>query len=275
MRLARSLLILVTCATPAAAQNHMVADPQPQNANAPQRANDIHADYPGQTHGDFAIKDFRFHDGEALSELRLHYFTLGTPHRNKSGQIDNAVLLLHGTGDDASGFLRPTFTANLFKSEQPLDLAKFYVICHDILGHGRSSKPSDGLRTRFPHYDYEDMVVAEYRLITEKLGVAHLRLLLGTSMGGMHAYLWGERYPQMMDAIVAISALPVEIAGRNRLWRAHDHRSNPQRPGMEEWELREPTARLFPHGTTVCHVCPNSGESLRAIPNASCSRRLV
>jgi len=220
MRLARFLLILVTFVAIAAAHNHMVADPQPQNPTAPpQRANEIQADYPGQTHGDFAIKDFRFHNGESLSELRLHYFTLGTPHRNNSGQIDNAVLLLHGTGDDASGFLRPTFTENFFKPEQPLDLTKFYVICPDILGHGRSSKPSDGLRMHFPHYDYGDMVVAEYRLITEKLGVAHLRLLMGTSMGGMHAYLWGERYPQMMDGIVAISALPVEIAGRNRLWR--------------------------------------------------------
>ena len=220
MRLARLLLILVTSAASTAAQNHIAADPQTQNPNTPsQRANDIQADYPGQTYGDFVIKDFRFHNGEALSEMRLHYFTLGTPHRNKSGQIDNAVLLLHGTGDDGSGFLRPTFTENLFKAEQSIDLRKFYVICPDILGHGQSSKPSDGLRTGFPHYDYEDMVVAEYRLLTEKLGVAHLRLLLGTSMGGMHTFLWGERYPQVMDGIVAISALPVEIAGRNRMWR--------------------------------------------------------
>ena len=175
--------------------------------------------FPGQTEGNFIIKDFHFNSGEVLPELRLHYLTLGTPHRNASGEIDNAVLLLHSTGSDTTEFFEADFSGPLFGPGQPLDLTKFYLIIPDAIGHGKSSKPSDGLRAHFPHYGYEDIIVAQHRLTTEKLGVAHLRLVMGLSMGGMQTWLWGERYPEMMDGLFPISALPVETGGRNRLWR--------------------------------------------------------
>lgn len=175
--------------------------------------------FPGQTEGNFIIKDFHFNSGEVLPELRLHYVTLGTPHRNASGEIDNAVLLLHSTGSDTTEFFESDFSGPLYGPGQPFDLSKFYVVIPDSIGHGKSSKPSDGLRAPFPHYGYEDVVVAQHRLVTEKLGITHLRLVMGLSMGGMHTWLWGERYAEMMDGLFPISALPVEIAGRNRLWR--------------------------------------------------------
>jgi homoserine O-acetyltransferase len=174
---------------------------------------------PGEVEGDFIVKDFHFTSGESLPELRLHYITLGAPHRNAAGEIDNAVLLLHSTGSDTTELLDPTFTKPLSGPGQPFDLSKFYLIIPDAIGHGRSSKPSDGMRAHFPRYGYEDIVAAQHRLVTEKLGVTHLRLVLGLSMGAMHTWLWGERYPEMMDGLVPISGLPVETGGRNRLWR--------------------------------------------------------
>jgi homoserine O-acetyltransferase len=175
--------------------------------------------FPGQTESDFFLKDFPFHSGEVLPELRLHYLTLGTPHRNSSSEINNAVLLLHSTGSDTTELLAPSFSGPLYGPGQPFDLSKFYVIIPDAIGHGKSRKPSDGMRAHFPHYGYEDIVAAQHRLVTEKLGVTHLRLVLGRSMGAMHTWLWGERYPEMMDGLFPIGALPVETGGRNRLWR--------------------------------------------------------
>jgi len=172
-----------------------------------------------QTEGDFTIPSFQFRDGETLHQLRLHYITLGKPHRDSNGQIDNAVLLLHSTGDDASEFLLPQFSGPLYGAGQPLDLTKYYLIAPDAIGHGRSGKPSDGLRAHFPRYGYEDIVIAQHRLVTERFGLTHLRLVLGLSMGGMHTWLWGERYPEMMDVLFPIGSLPVETGGRNRLWR--------------------------------------------------------
>jgi len=183
------------------------------------RAQSRTSEFLGQGQGDFIIKNFRFADGEVLPELRLHYVTLGTAHRNASGQIDNAVLLLHSTGGDTTEFFEPSLSGPLYGPDELLDLKKFYLIIPDAIGHGKSSKPSDGLRAHFPHYGYNDMVTAQYRLVTEKLGVAHLRMVLGLSMGAMHTWLWGERYPDMMDGLFPISGLPVEIGGRNRLWR--------------------------------------------------------
>lgn len=175
--------------------------------------------WPGQTEGDFIIKDFHFNSGEVLPELRLHYVTLGMPHRNPSSVIDNAILLLHSTGGDTTEFFKPEFSGPLYGPGQPIDLTKFYVIIPDAIGHGKSSKPSDGMRAHFPHYGYEDIVAAQHQLVTQKLDVTHLRLVLGLSMGGMQTWLWGERHPEMMDALFPISSLPVEIGGRNRLWR--------------------------------------------------------
>ncbi len=170
--------------------------------------------------GDFVVRDFRFESGERLPELRLHYLTLGQPARGAQGQISNAVLILHGTGGSGRQFLSPQFADVLFGPGALLDTTRFYVILPDGIGHGRSSKPSDELHARFPPYEYDDMVTAQYRLLTEHLGVRHLRLLMGTSMGGMHTWLWGEKYPDFMDALMPLACLPVPIAGRNRIWRA-------------------------------------------------------
>jgi homoserine O-acetyltransferase len=169
--------------------------------------------------GDFIAKGFRFHTGEVMPELRLHYRTLGAPHRNPAGQVDNAVLVLHGTGGAGDTFIRPQFSGELFGPGQLLDATRYYIILPDDIGHGKSSKPSDGLRMRFPKYDYEDMVQAEHALVTQGLGVDHLRLIMGTSMGCMHAFVWGEDWPRAMDALMPLACLPVAIAGRNRLWR--------------------------------------------------------
>ena len=169
--------------------------------------------------GDFVVRDFRFRSGETLPELRLHYATLGTPARDAKGHVTNAVMVLHGTGGSGRQFLRPQFADELFGPGQPLDIQKFYVVLPDGIGHGKSSKPSDGLHARFPAYGYEDMVAAQHRLLTEGLGVDHLRLLMGTSMGCMHGFIWGEAHAAFMDALMPLACLPVPIAGRNRMWR--------------------------------------------------------
>jgi homoserine O-acetyltransferase len=168
--------------------------------------------------GTFVIPDFRFASGETLPELRLFYRTLGRPRRDAAGVVRNAVLILHGTGGTGAQFFSPLFTP-LYRTGGPLDTATTYVILPDDVGHGRSSKPSDGLRARFPHYGYEDMVTAEYRLVTEGLHLGHLRLVMGTSMGCMHSWLWAERYPAFMDGVVPLACLPTQIAGRNRMMR--------------------------------------------------------
>ncbi len=168
---------------------------------------------------DYVIRDFRFASGETLPELKLHYATLGTPQRDANGAVRNAVLILHGTNGSGSAFLGDAFAGTLFGPGQPLDATRYYIILPDSTGHGRSSKPSDGLRAGFPRYTYDDMVSAQYRLITEALHVDQLRLLLGTSMGGMHAWLWAENYPRFMDAVMPIVCLPVQISGRNRMYR--------------------------------------------------------
>ena len=169
--------------------------------------------------GDFVATDFHFASGETLASLRLHYTTLGTPRRDAGGHVTNAVMVLHGTGGDGHQFLRPQFADELYGPGQPLDLARYYVILPDGIGHGKSSKPSDGAHARFPAYGYTDMVEAQHRLLVDGLGVDHLRLLMGTSMGCMHGFLWGERYPSFMDALMPLACLPVQIAGRNRMWR--------------------------------------------------------
>ena len=176
-------------------------------------------DNPAPAEGDFVVRNFQFESGEVLAELKLHYRTIGSPRRDDNGRVANAVLILHGTGGSGRGFLSDQFAGVLFGTDQLLDTRKYFVILPDGIGHGRSSKPSDGLRARFPHYGYNDMVAAQYRLVTEGLGVNHLRLVMGTSMGAMHTWLWGERYPDSMDALMPLASLPVQIAGRNRMLR--------------------------------------------------------
>jgi len=165
------------------------------------------------------IKNFQFASGETLAELRLHYSTLGTPRRDDSGVVRNAVLITHGTGGSGRDFLSQGFGGELFGAGQLLDSSKYYIILPDAIGHGRSSKPSDGLKQRFPKYTYADVVRAQHRLLTEGLGVNHLRLAMGTSMGGMHSWMWGYMYPDFMDALMPLASAPVEIAGRNRMLR--------------------------------------------------------
>jgi len=175
--------------------------------------------WPVPKEGDFLVRDFVFRSGETLAELRLHYATLGSPQRDATGRVNNAVLILHGTGGSGRQFLRQEFAGELFGPGQLLDASRYFIILPDNIGHGRSSKPSDGLRTRFPHYDYDDMVALQHRLLTDGLGINHLRLILGTSMGCMHSWVWGETFPEFMDALMPLACLPVEIAGRNRMMR--------------------------------------------------------
>ncbi len=177
------------------------------------------AGLPSTTEGDFVLKNFKFRSGETLPELRLHYMTLGKPVRNAEGRVTNAVLILHGTGGSGQQFLQQQFAGELFGPGQLLDANRYYIILPDGVGHGKSSKPSDGLHARFPQYDYDDMVAAHHQLLSEGLGVNHLRLILGTSMGCMHSFVWGETYPVFMDALMPLACQPVQIAGRNRIWR--------------------------------------------------------
>ena len=168
---------------------------------------------------DVVLKDFRFRDGEAVPELKIHVTTLGQPHRNAAGQIDNAVMVLHGTGGTGQQFVRPQFADELYGPGQPLDIHKYWIILPDNIGHGKSSKPSDGLRMKFPKYDYDDMVEAQHRMLTEGFGITHMRLIMGTSMGCMHSFVWGETYPDFASALMPLACEPVEIGGLNRMWR--------------------------------------------------------
>ena len=167
----------------------------------------------------FTIRDFRFRTGQTLPELRINYTMLGQPHRNAQGEIDNAVMVLHGTGGTGRQFLSPQFADELYGPGQPLDIARYWIILPDGIGHGKSSKPSDGLHMRFPHYDYDDMVEAQYRLLHDGLGIRRMRLIMGTSMGCMHSLVWGETHPDFARALMPLACEPVEIAGLNRMWR--------------------------------------------------------
>jgi len=211
-------LALFTVAAPLAQQNQA---PAGQKKPAAQPAAGQGAPTPGVTPvaGDFVIRDFRFATGEALPELRLHYLTLGEPRRDAKGVVRNAVLILHGTGGTGRSFLSKNFAEVLFGPGQPLDARTHFIILPDGIGHGQSSRPSDGLRTKFPRYTYADMVTAQHRLLTEGLKVNHLKLVMGTSMGGMHTWMWGEAYPDFMDGLVPLASVPTQIAGRNRMWR--------------------------------------------------------
>lgn len=174
---------------------------------------------PAPTEGDFTASGFALASGQSLPELRMHYRTLGQPRRDADGRIENAVLLLHGTGGTGAQFQSPQFAGELFGPGQPLDVARYYIIMPDNLGHGGSSKPSDGQRARFPEYGYADMVEAQRRLLVDGLGVDRVRLMLGTSMGCMHIFVWAETHPDFADALMPMACQPTAIVGRNRLWR--------------------------------------------------------
>jgi homoserine O-acetyltransferase len=201
------------------------------------------ADYPAPQSGTFVVKDFQFKSGEKLPEVKLHYYTLGTPQKDSSGKVRNAVLILHGTGGTGRQFLTPNFGGVLFGPGQLLDATKYFIILPDNVGHGESSKPSDGLHMRFPHYEYDDMIDLQYRLLTQGLGVNHLRLVMGTSMGGMHTWLWSEQHPDFMDAAMPLASQPVEIAGRNRMMRRMIMDAIRTDPEWSNGEYKQP-----PHG---------------------------
>jgi len=169
--------------------------------------------------GDYIVHDFTFASGESLPELRLHYRTFGAPRTDAHGVVRNAVLIMHGTGGSGGQFMGPTFAGQLFGPEQPLDARRYFLVLPDGIGHGKSSKPSDGLHARFPRYGYSDMVQADYLLLTQGLKVNHARLVMGTSMGGMHTWVWGEQHPDFMDALMPLASLPTQVSGRNRVWR--------------------------------------------------------
>jgi homoserine O-acetyltransferase/O-succinyltransferase len=188
-------------------------------AGAQTAAVQIAAGAPTPHEGDFVIHNFRFQSGETMADVRMHYTTFGAPMKDANGRTTNAVLILHGTSGSGQGFLRPIFAGVLFGPGQLLDASKYYLIVPDNIGHGKSSKPSDGMHARFPQYDYADMVALQHELIEKGLGVNHLRLVMGTSMGCMHSFMWGEAYPDEMDALMPLACLPVQIAGRNRIWR--------------------------------------------------------
>ncbi|MBL0881765.1 MAG: alpha/beta fold hydrolase [Chitinophagaceae bacterium] len=175
--------------------------------------------YPTPVEGDYLVRNFEFQSKEVLTDMNLHYYTIGKPEKGKDGKVSNAILIMHGTTGNGGGFLNQRFAGNLFGSGQLLDATRYYIILVDAIGHGKSSKPSNGLHMRFPKYTYDDMVKAQYVLLTEHLKVDHLRLVMGTSMGGMHTWVWGYTYPDFMDALMPLASLPVEIAGRNRMIR--------------------------------------------------------
>jgi homoserine O-acetyltransferase/O-succinyltransferase len=177
------------------------------------------AEYPTPTEADFIIRDFHFQSGETLPELKMHYRAFGSPRRDENGIVRNAVLILHGTSGSSTQFLRAEFAGELFGKGQLLDATRYFIVIPDNVGHGKSSKPSDGLRAKFPRYGYRDMIEAQRRLLTDGLGVNHLRLVMGTSMGGMHTWLWGQMHPDFMDALMPLASLPTQISGRNRAWR--------------------------------------------------------
>ena len=197
------------------------------------------------TEADYVTHNFHFKSGETLPDLRLHYTTLGKPERDGAGKVTNAVMILHGTGGSGHQFLAPQFADVLFGPGQLLDANRYFVILPDNIGHGKSSKPSDGMRAHFPQYDYDDMVAAQHELLEKGLGVNHLRLLMGTSMGCMHSWVWGETYPEFMDAMMPLACIPVQIAGRNRLWREMVMEGIRQDPEWKNGDYKtEPRAAL-------------------------------
>ena len=175
--------------------------------------------WPTPAEGDYVVHDFHFLSGETMPEVRMHYTTLGKPVKDANGRTTNAVLVLHGTGGTGTGLLRPIFAGVLFSPGGLLDASKYFIILPDNVGHGKSSKPSDGMHAHFPQYEYADMIALQHALVEEGLGVNHLRLVMGTSMGCMHSWMWGETYPDMVDALMPLACQPVALAGRNRIWR--------------------------------------------------------
>lgn len=233
------------------------------------------ADYAEPKQGDYVVRGFRFGSGETLPELRIHYRTLGTPARDLNGSVENAVLILHGTTGSGANFFRPEFGGELFGKGQPLDADRFFLIFPDAIGHGASSKPSDGLHARFPRYGYRDMIEAQHQLVTESLKVDHLRLVMGTSMGGMHTWLWGETYPEFMDALLPLASLPTQISGRNRAWRRVIIDAIRNDPGWERGEYRGQPASLRTAANMLFLMSNNPVERQKEAPTREDADRVL
>jgi len=216
------------------------------------------ANYPEPKETDFIVRSFQFKSGEQLPELKVHYRTLGAPQRDRNGRISNAVLILHGTGGSGAQFLTENFGGVLFGPGQLLDASRYFIILPDNIGQGGSSKPSDGLRMRFPHYEYDDMIKLQYLLLTQGLGVDHLRLVMGTSMGGMHTWLWAEQHPDFMDAAMPLASLPVEIAGRNRILRKMIMDSIRGDPEWREGEYKTQPAQGLSAALSILFIMSSS-----------------
>jgi homoserine O-acetyltransferase len=233
------------------------------------------ADYPEPRSADHVIRDFRFASGEVLPELRIHYRTLGEPRRGDDGKVRNAVLILHGTTGSGANFFRPEFAGELFGAGQPLDAARYYLILPDGIGHGGSSKPSDGLHARFPRYGYADMIEAQYRLVTDGLKVDHLRLVMGTSMGGMHTWVWGQMHPDFMDALLPLASLPTQISGRNRAWRRVIIDGIRNDPAWEHGEYRAQPPSLRTAAEMLFLMSSNSVERQKEAPSRAVADRIL
>ncbi len=199
---------------------------------------------PPATEGDYVVQNFHFRSGEVLPSLKLHYTTFGTPQRDASGKVTNAVMILHGTTGSGKQFVSQQFAGVLFGPGELLDATRYYIILPDGIGHGQSSKPSDGMHANFPHYDYDDMVAAQHQLLVDGLKVNHLRLIIGTSMGCMHSWVWGETYSDFVDALMPLACLPVQIAGRNRTVRKMAMDAIRQDPAWEHGEYKAPPPGL-------------------------------
>jgi homoserine O-acetyltransferase/O-succinyltransferase len=224
------------------------------------------ATWPAPVEGDYVIKNFTFTGGETLPELHIHYRTLGKPVKDSHGMVRNAVLIGHGTGGSGASFLSAQFAGELFGAGQTLDATKYFIILPDGIGHGSSSKPSDGLHARFPHYGYTDMVTANFRLLTEGLGVNHARLVMGTSMGGMQTWVWGEQHPDFMDALMPLASLPTAMSGRNRVWRLVIMNAIRNDPGYLNGEYQKQPEALKTGAAMLWLVSSNPVQRQREAP---------
>ena len=216
------------------------------------------ANFPAPVEADFTVRNFAFGSGETLPELKLHYRTIGTPRRDAAGVVRNAVLILHGTGGSGAGFLSQSFGGQLFGAGQLLDATRYFIVLPDGIGHGKSSRPSDGLRMRFPQYTYDDMVRAHHTLLADGLAVNHLRLVLGTSMGAMHCWVWGEMYPDFVDGLVPLASAPTQIAGRNRVMRKMIMDSIRSDPAWKKGDYVEPPRQGLAAATNILMMMTSS-----------------
>jgi homoserine O-acetyltransferase len=230
---------------------------------------------PAAVQTDAWFDNYKFRNGETLERLKIHYATLGTPHRNARDDIDNAVLVLHWTGADGRALLSPTFTKALFDPGRPLDASRYYLIFPDSVGHGQSSKPSDGLKAKFPNYDYGDIVDLQHKLVTETLGIKHLHAVIGMSMGGMNAWQWAETYPDMMDGVMPVVSLPIPVSGRNLLWRRMVIDTILSDPGWKNGDCAEPP-HDWVHGYRVLRMMIDSASALqREVPDGAAADKFL